>query len=81
MIHAPRSAPAVFVGTVDASRDRSTPTPRTLRDAFGPAADYGVLAPMDDDSPLTLEEKAVFAAYAFALIFLAGLLLYEWITA
>ena len=48
----PLSAPATFVGTVDGSRDRGTPTPRTLEQAFGRDAYSGVIVPMGSDAPM-----------------------------
>ncbi|WP_295978760.1 hypothetical protein [uncultured Variovorax sp.] len=70
-------APRVFVGTVDGSRDRDTPTPRTLQQAFGPAADYGHLVPMDADAPMPLADKVVLRASALAGLFVIARLIYE----
>jgi hypothetical protein len=46
LFHAPLSAPAEFVGTVDASRERTTPCPRTLAQAFGEHAEHCHIVPM-----------------------------------
>ncbi|RYF59466.1 MAG: hypothetical protein EOO27_09255 [Comamonadaceae bacterium] len=55
----PLPAPARLVGTVDASRERPTPIPRTLEQAFGPAAQSGVLIAMDDDKPMHPADRLV----------------------
>ncbi|RYG08799.1 MAG: hypothetical protein EON92_15895 [Burkholderiales bacterium] len=53
------TAPRQFVGTVDATRERTTPIPRTLEQAFGPAAHSGVLIAMDDDKPMHAADRLV----------------------
>lgn len=75
---APLSAHARFVGAVDATRERTTPCPRTLEEAFGPAAHSGVLIPMSD--PVAAHQRATdrlvlcasLLAGAFVLARLAG---------
>lgn len=71
------SAPAKLVGTVDATRDRATPTPRTIEQAFGPAARGAVVEPMDADEPISLGERAVIIASAGCAAALALLLIAE----
>lgn len=55
----PLSARPTFVGTVDASSERIKPIARTLEDAFGPAANGGVIVPMADDTPMHPSDKLV----------------------
>lgn len=46
------SAPATFVGTVDATRDRARPTSRTICQAFGPYASAALVEPIAQREPL-----------------------------
>lgn len=70
-------APRAFAGYVDGSRDRETPTPRTLLEAFGPAGESGVLVPMDADQSTHPSEVLVTRASAAAGVFVIALLLIE----
>ncbi len=47
LFHTPMTR-SVFVGHVDASRDREQPTPRTLVEAFGEGADLCPVVPLPD---------------------------------
>ncbi len=46
------SAPATFVGTVDATRDRARPTARTVCQAFGPYASAALIEPIRTPEPV-----------------------------
>lgn len=59
LFHTPLTAPRVFVGSVDATRERITPIPRTLEQAFGPAAHGGVLVAMDAEEPMHPSDRLV----------------------
>lgn len=71
----PLTAPRMFVGTVDATRERITPVPRTLEQAFGPAAHGGVLVPMGADAPMHSADRLVtFASAIVGAVVLVGLI-------
>lgn len=77
LFHTPLSAPAQFVGHVDATHERTTPCPRTLAEAFGAANAGGVIVPMLH--PDTLTDKAdriVVRASALAAIALVPILIW-----
>jgi hypothetical protein len=77
LFHAPLSAPAEFVGTVDATRERATPCPRTLHQAFGEHADHCHIVPMDTPIRTHPHDVIVGWACAFGGVFLTGLLIAE----
>ena len=66
LIHTPLSAPAQFVGKVDATHERTTPCPRTLEQAFGPAANGGVIVPLPE--PAHPHRAADLALYIVGVI-------------
>ncbi|BEP34298.1 hypothetical protein GmRootV59_12720 [Variovorax sp. V59] len=66
LIHTPLSAPAQFVGKVDATHERTTPCPRTLEQAFGPAAIGGVIVPLPE--PARPHRAADIALYVVGVI-------------
>lgn len=70
-------APRTFAGFVDGSGDRETPCPRTLREAFGPAADSGVLVPLNADQPNHTADVLVTRASALAGLCVIALLIFE----
>ncbi|BEP54499.1 hypothetical protein GmRootV118_17430 [Variovorax sp. V118] len=77
LFHIPLTASRQFVGTVDATHERATLCPRTLEQAFGPAANSGVLVPMDADTPMHPSEKLVMRASVLAGLFVIVLLVIE----
>jgi hypothetical protein len=67
----PLSAPAQFVGKVDATHERTTLCPRTLAEAFGEANASGVIVPLPDPDASDKAERIVVrgsAAAGFALL-------------
>lgn len=66
LFHTPLSAPAQFVGKVDATHERTTPCPRTLEQAFGPAAVGGVIVPLP--GPAHPHRAADIALYVVGVI-------------
>lgn len=79
LAHANLSAPATFVGSVDASRERATPCARTLDEAFGPysRSSTAVIVPMGRDEPMPPADRLVLVASSLALVALVVLLLVE----
>lgn len=76
LFHARLSAPAEFVGTVDATRERSTPVPRTLEQAFGEQAEHCHIVPMVTPAATHPADQIVgwgCAAGAVALVAFASL--------
>lgn len=71
------SAPARRVGSVDATRDRKTPTARSLDEAFGPGARSSVVIPMNDETPIHPADRLVLRACAAAGVLLVLILLAE----
>lgn len=74
MLTAPLSAPARFVGTVDATRDSSLPTARSLEQCKGHQRSATAhIVPMEAEAPLPLGHRvapwagltALVAMYAF----------------
>lgn len=76
LFHAPLSAPALFVGKVDATHERTTPCPRTLEQAFGPAANGGVIVPMTPDAPMHKADRIVTIASTLAAVALVPILIW-----
>jgi len=69
LIHTPLSAPARFVGKVDATHERTTLCPRTLEQAFGPAAVGGVIVPLPEPArPHGAADVALYIVFLVALI-------------
>lgn len=69
LLHTPLSAPALFVGKVDATHERTTPCPRTLEQAFGPAAVGGVIVPLPEPvNPHRAADWALYVVFLIALI-------------
>lgn len=62
---APLSAPAVFVGTVDATRDPKKPAPRTMAEAFGQHASTALRYPESTDERATRSHQFATIASAF----------------
>jgi len=68
LFHTPLSAPAQFVGKVDATHERTTPIPRTLEQAFGRAAE-GVIVPMPEpERPYRAADWALYIVGLLALV-------------
>lgn len=68
LFHTPLTAPRQFVGTVDATHERTTPCPRTLEQAFGIAAG-GVIVPMAE--PVRSHRAADAVLYVVGVIGIA----------
>jgi hypothetical protein len=75
LFHTPLSAPAQFVGKVDATHERTTPCPRTLEQAFGPAAVGGVIVPLPE--PMNPHRAADRALYVVGLLGIAAALVFN----
>lgn len=71
------TAPRIHVGTVDATRDRLKPVPRTLEQAFGPTAVGGVIVPMDTQDPMPHADRVVTVVSACIGVVLLGFLALE----
>ena len=69
LIHTPLSAPAQFVGKVDATHERTTLCPRTLEQAFGPAAVGGLIVSLSEPArPHRAADIALYVLFLIALI-------------
>lgn len=78
MIAARLSAPATFVGTVDATRDHGRPAARTLEQCAGAQrSSTARIEPIGAAQPMSLADKAVLAASSLAGLFVLALLAYE----
>jgi hypothetical protein len=75
LFHTPLSAPAQFVGKVDATHERTTPCPRTLEQAFGPAATGGVIVPLPE--PVQPHRTADLALYIVGVIGIAAAIVFN----
>lgn len=72
----PLTAPREFVGTVDATHERTTPCPRTLEQAFGRAAG-GVIVPMAQPERMHRADRIVTVGSACAGLFVLVMLAAE----
>lgn len=69
LFKAPLTAPRKFVGSVDATHERTTPCPRTLEQAFGPAAVGGLIVPLPEPArPHRAADIALYVVFLIALI-------------
>jgi hypothetical protein len=75
LFHTPLSAPALFVGKVDATHERTTPCARTLEEAFGPAALGGVIVPLPE--PAHPHRAADLALYIVGVIGVTAALVFN----
>jgi len=73
------SAPAEFVGQVDATDERIRPCARTLDEAFGPYArsSTALIVPMVVEHPMHPADRMVLRWSAYAAVALAAILIAE----
>lgn len=79
LAHVTFSAPATFVGSGDATRERVKPCARTLDEAFGPyvRSSTAVIVPMGGAEPMHPADRMVLVASALAFVALVVVLLVE----